>query len=93
MPDRVTIRRLLPGERVTKEMPYSEVCMSMRVAGRVMIAEVLDGRMAQLYDEADAKFSAPITLGEAGIYIDQVSAYVHEDDVRNAIDLLAQTAR
>jgi len=54
------------GERVTVELPYSEVCMHMRVAGKRMDVEVLpDG--AQLLNADGSKFSFPITHGEAGI--------------------------
>jgi hypothetical protein len=48
-------------------MPYSEVCMHMRVAGKQMIVE-RRGYMAQLYTLAGNKFSFPITDGEAGIH-------------------------
>lgn len=61
--------------RVT--LPYSEVCMHMRVAGREMWVAGADGplyggvdiaaRMVQLYDETGRKFSMPITRGEAGV--------------------------
>lgn len=58
-----------PGERVKVRLPWSEVCMSMRVAGKVMWAELVeDGAAIQLYDAEGDKFSFPITLGEAGFY-------------------------
>jgi hypothetical protein len=70
--NRVEVR---PGQRVRLEVPHSEVCMHMRVAGTVMDVEVL-GRTfgdvtyvsAQLYRLDGRPFSAPIGLGEAGIY-------------------------
>jgi len=59
-------------------MPYSEVCMHMRVAGKKMGFKVLDNRMVQLMSLPDMKlFSAPITLGEAGIYEDNEGMYYY----------------
>ena len=59
------------------ELPYSEVCMHMRVAGKRMWAQGADGplyggiaiaaRMVQLYSNDGRRFSAPITRGEAGL--------------------------
>lgn len=49
------------------EMPYSEVCMHMRIAGKTMWVADAGQRMAQLYDpETGRPFSFPITHGEAG---------------------------
>jgi hypothetical protein len=48
-------------------MPYSEVCVHMRVAGKVMAVKDVGNGMAQLYDEFGEKFSMPITWGEAGV--------------------------
>ena len=57
------------GERVQLELPYSEVCMHMRVAGKVMQAEILPSAYsAQLYSLDGRPFSAPITTSEAGFY-------------------------
>lgn len=50
-----------------RTMPYSEVCMHMRVAGKAMWTHRQPGGMVQLYDEAGRKFSFPIVLGEAGL--------------------------
>lgn len=68
-------RRITPGERVLIELPHSEVCMHMQVAGKVMGVEVVTNAyngvtfvMAQLWDMDGHKFSAPIGIGEAGIY-------------------------
>jgi hypothetical protein len=47
--------------------PFSEVCMSMRVAGSRMLAAPLPRGMAQLYDLDGRRFSAPVTRGEAGL--------------------------
>ncbi len=70
--DRLSI---MPGESALITLPYSEVCMSMGVAGRTISVQLsLDGRMAQLYRNG-RKFSAPITYGEAGIYRDGAGYY------------------
>src|SRR5437764_280118 len=54
---------------VRLELPYSEVCMHMGVAGKEMWVRVCGEsmNMAQLYDDQGRKFSAPITVGEAGV--------------------------
>jgi hypothetical protein len=68
-----------PGEIARITLPFSEVCCHMRVAGKEMYVELLcsgDGNpldtkqtyAAQLYGDDMQKFSAPITLGEAGIF-------------------------
>ena len=64
-----TKRYLTVGEQATITMPWSEVCMSMRVAGRPMVAQLLPGGMVQLFDDR-GPFSFPITSFEAGIYQD-----------------------
>jgi len=63
---------LAPGNRVRMELPFSEVCMHMQVAGKVMTVELLDREypMAQLFHDNGHEFSAPITCGEAGFYWD-----------------------
>lgn len=62
-----------PGQRYRGLMPHSEVCMSMKIAGRLMDFELQTSlfRMpdVQLYDiTSGAAFSAPILVGEAGVY-------------------------
>jgi hypothetical protein len=57
----------VPADAELVELPYSEVCMHMRVAGRLMWVARIGERMAQLYDDGGRKFSAPITSGEAGL--------------------------
>ena len=65
-------RTLRPGDRVRIELPHSEVCMHMRVAGRVMDVRMTEGRypMAQLLNPDGSELSAPILTAEAGIYGD-----------------------
>jgi hypothetical protein len=55
------------------ELPYSEVCMHMRVAGKIMPVQVVGGTdhlSAQVLDASGKPYSFPVTLGEAGIYTD-----------------------
>jgi len=63
------------GDTIFQDMPYSEVCMHMRVAGHAMFIKVVAGPLgitsAQLYDLQGNIFSAPITMGEAGFYFDE----------------------
>lgn len=68
------------------EMPYSEVCMHMGIAGREMVCVISsNGRSLQLYTP-DATvsgpgqlipFSAPILVGEAGIFEDSHGFYIY----------------
>lgn len=75
------------GKRYLTFMPHSEVCMHMRVAGRLMAVELLhrvavEGDvartfyMAQLYGLDGTPFSAPITTGEAGLLHDDRGFYI-----------------
>ncbi len=53
-------------------LPYSEVCMHMKVAGRAMWARIVRRPsgypMAQLLNDDGSNFSFPITTSEAGMY-------------------------
>lgn len=57
-----------PGDMVEHELPFSEVCMYMGVAGKKMNCQLLLNGMVQLYTLSGDKFSFPITAGEAGFY-------------------------
>lgn len=63
------------GDRVMKEMPWSEVCMHMRIAGKLFDCEVKDNSV-QLWKDGRV-FSAPITHGEAGFYHDDNRGYYY----------------
>lgn len=70
------------GDLVMMTLPFSEVCMHMKVAGKVMTILVLSD-MAQLLDEKKRSFSGPITHGEAGIYAEHDGRlYVPMSDVK-----------
>jgi len=62
------------GEARSVVLPYSEVCMSLRVAGRRMRCEIQAPErrapMVQLLDDDGRPFSFPITLAEAGFHRD-----------------------
>jgi hypothetical protein len=68
------IQYVKPGETVTVELPWSEVCMSMRVAGRATRVQLIDpdgeGRhmLAQIFDDEGRPFSFPVLASEAGFY-------------------------
>jgi len=79
------IRRLSVGDALHIELPYSEVCMHMGVAGKVMRVEVLDGNMAQLWDARGVRFSSPITQGEAGIYTDAKGLWSYEGTYQRSL--------
>jgi hypothetical protein len=73
-------RRLKSGDIVTLTLPYSEVCMHLRVAGQVWDVQVLpDG--AQNVGRAPERmhYSFPVTHGEAGIYSDAEGLYIQEE--------------
>jgi hypothetical protein len=72
-----------PGDHVRIELPFSEVCMHMRVAGRVMDVRMTEGRypMAQLLNPDGSEFSAPILTTEAGIYGDYVALAIMSRDL------------
>src|SRR5258708_4768799 len=62
------------GDVVRLRLPYTEVCMPMRVAGKAMNVQIVtDGisTAAQLFRDDGSPFSTPITLGEAGILTDE----------------------
>lgn len=56
------------GQRVTVELPFSEVCMYMRVAGKRMDVVVHEG-YAQIVREDGSPWCGPITHGEAGVRV------------------------
>lgn len=58
------------GDRFRTIMPFSEVCLHMKIAGKEMIVQVLNSISAQVYTLEGEEFSAPITTGEAGVYTD-----------------------
>ena len=73
------MRRLSPGTIVSVTLPWSEVCMHLKVAGQTRPVEVLpDG--AQILNEDGTKLSFPVTHGEAGIFQDAKGLYIHQEE-------------
>lgn len=81
-----TRRYIEPNEMFPSVMPYSEVCMHMKIAGKIMWCKWDGNRSVQLYrvechgngynaDDKFVPFSAPILLGEAGLYTDESGVY------------------
>jgi hypothetical protein len=64
-------QRIHPNQEFTLQLPYSEVCMHLRVAGTRMRARLVADGMVQLLDADGREFSFPITAAEAGLDHDQ----------------------
>jgi hypothetical protein len=64
-------RLIHPNQETIIELPYSEVCMHLRVAGTRMPARLQTDGMVQLLDPDGRDFSFPITAAEAGLDHDQ----------------------
>ena len=60
-------RLIHPNQETILELPYSKVCMHLRVAGTRMPARLQPNGMVQLLDTDDCDFSFPITAAEAGL--------------------------
>lgn len=82
--------RVEPGDVLPITLPWSEVCMHMRVAGKPMLVEITTGRWpaAQLLEDG-RPYSFPITLGEAGIFTDDAGLYVPEHAVHRPVAVAA----
>jgi hypothetical protein len=64
-----------PDQEVVLELPYSEVCVHLRVAGTRVRARLQANGMVQLLDPDGREFSFPITAAEAGLDHDQHGWY------------------
>jgi hypothetical protein len=74
-------RRLIgPYQEFTVELPFSEVCMHLRVAGTRMRARLAHNGMVQLLGPDGSPFSFPITAGEAGLGHDPHDGWYLETD-------------
>jgi hypothetical protein len=67
------VRRLVPDESTAIELPYSEVCIDMRVAGQVHQVELF---MEGIYPMARIAGYPPVLPAEAGILSDAEGYYV-----------------
>jgi len=57
----------IPGDARRVELPFSEVCMHLRVAGQHRWVAPVGPNAAQIYDDDGRTFSIPITRSEAGL--------------------------
>lgn len=76
-----------PGDVVRMEISFSEVAMSMHVAGEVMNVRFQSPHgypNAQLLLDDGSEFSAPITPGEAGFYFEDGRYYFYPADEAQA---------
>ena len=73
-------RLIRPTEEFTIQLPYSEVCMHLRVAGTRMRARLQPNRMVQLLGPDGSDFSFPITDSEAGLHTDEQGAWLTTTD-------------
>jgi hypothetical protein len=64
-------RLLHPNQETILELPSSEVCLHLGVAGTRMRARLEPNGMVQLLDPAGRDVSFPITAAEAGLHHDQ----------------------
>ena len=67
------VRRLVPEESIAIELPYSEVCIYMKVAGEVHQVELF---MEGIYPMARIAGYPPVLPAEAGILSDAEGYYV-----------------
>jgi len=67
---------LMVGQVFRTVLPYSEVCMHMRIAGTPKLVCVLS-RSAQILNDDGTPFSFPVSHGEAGIYDTSGSWYAY----------------
>lgn len=74
------MKRVMPGDVVRLRMPWSEVCLHMRIAEQMRDVLVKE-HGAQILNDDGTKFSFPITHGEAGIYSDADGLYVHQEEI------------
>lgn len=67
-------RRVNVGDTVLMILPYSEVCMHLKIAGQARQVQLLHGA-AQIYSEDGTPFSFPVGCGEAGFHYDDLGWY------------------
>jgi hypothetical protein len=73
------MKRVKVGDVVRVRLPWSEVCMHLRVAEQVRDVRVLaDG--AQILNDDGTRFSFPVTHGEAGFYRDADGLYTYNEE-------------
>ena len=83
-------RPIHPNQETILELPYSEVCMHLRVAGTRMRARLQPNGMVQLLDPDGRDFSFPITAAEAGLHHDQDGWSTRGHRPADSLDQLAR---
>jgi len=78
------MKRVEPGDAATVTLPWSEVCMHLKVAGQKRPITVLEHGV-QILNWDGTTFSFPITHGEAGIYRDAQGLYIQDDQIGDAM--------
>ncbi len=73
------------GDRLTIRCNYSEVACHLRVAGKMIPVEIINGGtsdrpvpMAQILNQDGSPFSFPVHCGEVGIYGSKENLYILE---------------
>lgn len=81
-----TSRNITVGERGITRLPWSEVCVHMKVADAVMGIELVSDRAVQLYSLPYWEpFSFPILTGEAGVFTGPEGPYFYPYDAENGV--------
>lgn len=70
--------RVKPGDVVRLRMPWSEVCLYMKVAEQMRDVRILEDG-AQILNDDGTPYSFPVTHGEAGIYRDAEGLYIQNN--------------
>jgi hypothetical protein len=85
-------RPIHPDQETILELPYSEVCMHLRVAGTRMRARLQPDGMVQLLDADGRDVFFPITAAEAGLHRDQDgwSSVITDPDHRAVLDAVSE---
>lgn len=76
------------GQVVRLVLPWSEVCMHLRLAGHARAVRLTDEGMAQILDDDGREVSFPILANEAGFYGNAADGYyVHSWNVQDGMTL------
>jgi hypothetical protein len=70
----MTPQYVQPGDTVELILPHSEVCMHMKVAGKLAKVELIATQyapVAQIKRQDGTNFSFPVSYGEGGFYYDE----------------------
>lgn len=70
--------RIPLGSTVRLTVPFSEVAMHLKVAGRTMRVRLVDANAAQLLDDDGLPLSFPVLPSEAGIFRDADGCYAYD---------------